>query len=116
MVRQPTDLVICGTGSSSSTSSSILVSSPAASSFARFSRCSNIRIDTFTNRQLRHPLANLCQISTRVPMCVLGKELQVDLRSDRRFVKCSLEDRHTRKFIRKGNIDELVEMTRAEVS
>ncbi len=42
---------------------------------------------------------------------MLGEEVQVDIRSDRRLAQGGGEDGQTRRLIRQGDIDELIETT-----
>jgi hypothetical protein len=81
-----------------------------------FALVSNISIDTFTNCYLRCPLENLRQIDAPIPTCDLSKKLQIDVRSDRRLVKHSLENWCMWCFTRERNLDELVQMTGTEES
>jgi hypothetical protein len=111
--KELTNLVICGTGSSSSISSSILVSSSAAFPFA-LSRCLQM------SKSILSRMANfaaLCQISVKSAPeypCALSKECQVYIRSDQRLVKSCLEDQQMQYLIRKWDINKLIKITRVE--
>lgn len=66
------------------------------------------------NKSKDTPLANLGEISSGETDGALGKESQVDIRSNGSLSEVGLEDLETRCLIGQRNVDQLVETTGTE--
>lgn len=76
----------------------------------------HVELDALSDGKFARALADLGQIGTRETVGSLGKEAEVDVRSDRRLLECRLENRDSRGLVGEGDVDELIESSRSKKS
>lgn len=71
----------------------------------------HVGLDTGTDGQLGGTLTNLGKIGTRKAGSALGEEVEVDTFRERGFAQSGLENGQTRRFVGKGNVNELLSVS-----